>query len=345
MMSTGLPTDPPVQRASLATNAHLWLAVPGCLVLELLFLSSARSSDGFGSSVLAHAFINSGQKSDIMRGALTFMICLAVSGWVTSSKAALRSVLPRKPQISVVLLIVHFFGLALCIGYPWLLSQAGIAGTWLAEGSPRLVLLAATALTGILSVFPSRVLVAYVAHIAWQAWMFAAAVSVMLKPAATFFWSATPYLSEITFSLVQMLLRLIGRRIISLPDQLIIGTESFTVRIAQGCSGMEGIVIICIISISYLWFARNSYSFPQAIVVVPAALAFSYLLNAIRITVLILIGDAGAPVVAIDGFHSQAGWLALTLTMVLFWVILNKVPWFEAKPEGFMVDTGKGPIQ
>ena len=46
-----------------------------------------------------------------------------------------------------------------------------------------------------------------------------------------------------------------------------------------------------------------------------------FALNAIRIAVLVLIGNAGYPEVAIYGFHSQAGWIAFNVVAVgiAFW--------------------------
>lgn len=56
---------------------------------------------------------------------------------------------------------------------------------------------------------------------------------------------------------------------------------------------------------------RGEFTFPRALLLVPAALVLSFALNIARIAVLVLIGDAGYPGVAY-GFHSQAGWIAFT---------------------------------
>jgi CAAX prenyl protease-like protein len=52
------------------------------------------------------------------------------------------------------------------------------------------------------------------------------------------------------------------------------------------------------------------------------------LLNAVRITALILIGNAGAEQIAVGGFHSQAGWIAFNAVALGFSVIARRLPWF-----------------
>jgi exosortase E/protease (VPEID-CTERM system) len=59
-----------------------------------------------------------------------------------------------------------------------------------------------------------------------------------------------------------------------------------------------------------------------------------FLLNAVRIAALILIGDAGAPRIAMGGFHSQAGWIAFNMVALGFSVAARNVPWVTiGKPE------------
>ncbi|MSV36199.1 MAG: hypothetical protein EXQ47_11480 [Bryobacterales bacterium] len=53
------------------------------------------------------------------------------------------------------------------------------------------------------------------------------------------------------------------------------------------------------------------------------------LANSVRIASLILIGNAGAPGVAVGGFHSQAGWIAFNLVALAFSVATRRVAWFH----------------
>jgi exosortase E/protease (VPEID-CTERM system) len=115
-------------------------------------------------------------------------------------------------------------------------------------------------------------------------------------------------LQRSTFEIVHMLLRLSGRTVVAVPDQLIIGTQSFSIQIWPACSGLEGIGLICGFLAVYLWFFRHQLRFPQSLLLLPFGIVISWLMNAVRITALILIGQLSAPA-AVEGFHSIAGWL------------------------------------
>jgi exosortase E/protease (VPEID-CTERM system) len=119
--------------------------------------------------------------------------------------------------------------------------------------------------------------------------------------------------ARLTFAIVVQLLR----PFIGVPyndiDQMNLGTTRFVVNIADACSGLEGVGLMLIFCVSWLWYFRKEYYFPRALIIVPAAMALMFFLNSVRIAALVLIGDAGHPQVAIVGFHSQAGWIAFNL--------------------------------
>jgi exosortase E/protease (VPEID-CTERM system) len=54
-----------------------------------------------------------------------------------------------------------------------------------------------------------------------------------------------------------------------------------------------------------------------------------FLLNAVRIAALIVIGHAGAKDIAIKGFHSQAGWIAFNFVAFGFSAAARRLPWFS----------------
>ena len=56
-----------------------------------------------------------------------------------------------------------------------------------------------------------------------------------------------------------------------------------------------------------------------------------YLLNAVRIAALVLIGNAGAREIALGGFHSQAGWIAFNLVALGFSIAARRTPYFTVK--------------
>ena len=76
---------------------------------------------------------------------------------------------------------------------------------------------------------------------------------------------------------------------------MILGTPRFSVEIAPWCSGIEGVGLILAFGVLWLVAFRRECRFPQSLVLLPLGAALIFVLNAVRIAALILIGDAGAP--------------------------------------------------
>jgi exosortase E/protease (VPEID-CTERM system) len=81
--------------------------------------------------------------------------------------------------------------------------------------------------------------------------------------------------------------------------------------------------LILAFSGAWLLYFRHEYTFPRALLLIPAGAAAIFALNVLRIAALILIGDAGHPDVAVYGFHSQAGWIAFN-TVACGLVLLSR---------------------
>jgi exosortase E/protease (VPEID-CTERM system) len=124
-----------------------------------------------------------------------------------------------------------------------------------------------------------------------------------------------------TFNLVRIILQPILPGLTTDPARLVIGTPRFMVAILGVCSGLEGMSLILVFMIAWLWYFRKEYRFPRALLLIPLGVALMFALNAVRIAVLVLIGDAGYNEVAVYGFHSQAGWIAFNAVAVgiAFW--------------------------
>ncbi len=110
---------------------------------------------------------------------------------------------------------------------------------------------------------------------------------------------------------------------------LTLGTSRFAVQIADVCSGLEGVGLMLVFCVSWLWFFRREYYFPRALLVIPSAMILIFLLNTVRIAALVLIGDAGYTRVAIVGFHSQAGWIAFNLAAFIVAIVAKRSPWLN----------------
>jgi exosortase E/protease (VPEID-CTERM system) len=79
------------------------------------------------------------------------------------------------------------------------------------------------------------------------------------------------------------------------------------------CSGLAGVGLMLVFCTAWLWYFRREYIFPRALIILPIAVLIIFILNAVRIAAILLIGAAGYQSVAAVGFHSQAGWIAFNI--------------------------------
>ena len=140
--------------------------------------------------------------------------------------------------------------------------------------------------------------------------------------------------TRLTFSMVKGLLGLFISGVVADPARSILGTTKFRVEIAPECSGLEGVGLMLAFGSIWLWLFRKECRFPQALILLPAGAAIIFFLNTVRLTALILIGNAGAPGVALGGFHSQAGWIAFNAVALGFSLFARRLPWLTTQPAG-----------
>ena len=115
------------------------------------------------------------------------------------------------------------------------------------------------------------------------------------------------------------------------PESHALGTETFWVHVTAPCSGYEGMGLICAYLAGYFWLFRRELRFPQAFLLLPLGLAAVWVVNAVRIAVLIWIG-LFSPKLAIGGFHSQAGWLGFSaVALGLVW-LSHRLRLFSVSP-------------
>jgi exosortase E/protease (VPEID-CTERM system) len=136
-------------------------------------------------------------------------------------------------------------------------------------------------------------------------------------------------LARYTFAVVQWLLGFLYTATVSDPAKLVVGTPTFKVFISPQCSGYEGIGLILAFLSVYLWLYRNDLRFPGALVLLPLGAATIWLVNALRIVALIVIGTSGWTAVARGGFHSQAGWLAFNGVALSFVALTIRGRYFQ----------------
>ena len=142
-----------------------------------------------------------------------------------------------------------------------------------------------------------------------------------------------PWLARVTLTLAAVVMRPIwGARLHVDPAERLLGLGDFTAEIGDACSGSEGMGLMAVLGAAYLFKFRHTLAFPRALVVVPLAMALSFLANVLRITLLLWLGDAVAPEVALQGFHSKAGWAlsCIIAIAVLTWARHSR--WLAREP-------------
>ena len=141
-----------------------------------------------------------------------------------------------------------------------------------------------------------------------------------------------PVLTRLTFHVVDAALRVAGAEALSDPGSFVIGMDGFHVRIAQQCSGVEGFALVTGFILLYAALFRDQLRFPLFwLVVLPVGLALSWALNVLRIATLIWIGARVSPDLAVNGFHSYAGWMFFTLLAMALLYGVQAVPWLHAR--------------
>jgi exosortase E/protease (VPEID-CTERM system) len=116
------------------------------------------------------------------------------------------------------------------------------------------------------------------------------------------------------------------------PDEFVLGTSAFRVKVTAPCSGYEGMGLIALYLGGYLWLFRRRLRFPDALIMLPLGMAAVWLANAIRLAGLVLIGDRVSPSLALGGFHSQAGWLTFNAVALGLVAVAHRSHFFRRVP-------------
>ncbi len=159
-------------------------------------------------------------------------------------------------------------------------------------------------------------------------------VALLAGSATSLLWKP---MSRWTLEVAAFLLELAGQDVISIPEELVVGTLAYEVFVDRPCSGYEGIGLITVMLGFYLFFFRKSLRFPNALLLLPIGIVLIWIANGFRIAALIMVGTWISPEIAEGGFHSAAGWLlfcAITLGLV---AVSRQSDWFsidQGRPGG-----------
>jgi CAAX prenyl protease-like protein len=153
-----------------------------------------------------------------------------------------------------------------------------------------------------------------------------------------FLWDTSGFapgrlLQILTFHSVKTVLGVFLPNIYVDPATFVIGTQRFSVFIAERCSGLEGLGLVLAFTTIWLWYFRKESRFPHALLLIPCALVVIWMSNVLRISALVLIGNAGYSEIAMVGFHSQAGWIAFTVVGIAFSIATRRLSWVRRIPE------------
>jgi exosortase E/protease (VPEID-CTERM system) len=121
---------------------------------------------------------------------------------------------------------------------------------------------------------------------------------------------------------------LIAADAVFVPDELVVGTQRFYVRILSECAGYEGIGLIWVFLSAYLVACRDQLRFPQALLLIPIGTVVVWVANALRLTILIAIGTWISHDIAMGGFHAYSGSLLFSGVALGIVYAARRAPFF-----------------
>ncbi len=138
---------------------------------------------------------------------------------------------------------------------------------------------------------------------------------------------AIELMSTATFQAVAFLLSALNQDVFVDPVRAWIGLPNFVVAVASQCSGIEGLALITgFMAIYAILFRATLRQGRYWGVLWPLALLISWVFNIVRIAALIMIGEYIAPDLAVNGFHSFAGWLLFTILAIGVLLVAQSIP-------------------
>lgn len=117
------------------------------------------------------------------------------------------------------------------------------------------------------------------------------------------------WLSSRTLDLSHFFLELFGASPHLDTENNILRVEDFWLQISKECSGYEGVSLIVIFLCIYFWVFRNHLRFPNALILLPVGIVTIWVLNSVRLALLVLVGAHISPIIAMSGAHSWFGWI------------------------------------
>lgn len=132
-----------------------------------------------------------------------------------------------------------------------------------------------------------------------------------------------------TLELSQWLLQLYETGVHADPAQQVLGVGDFSVIIGPACSGYEGIGLVLGFLGLYVATFRRQFRFPQVLLVFPIGALAIWLTNSVRIAALVSLGAHWSPDIAVNGFHSHAGWVMFLVVTIGLMLLTHRAAYFR----------------
>lgn len=140
------------------------------------------------------------------------------------------------------------------------------------------------------------------------------------------------WVKDVTFQSVIGFSNFLGMPVVQGQADYVIGLRDFWIEVGQSCSGIEGFVLITVFLSGYVGLFWKQLLPARVIWILPIGIALSWAFNVFRITLLIWLGLNVSPTLAIEGFHSHAGWLMFSILALLIMAAIHNIAWFR-RPE------------
>jgi len=112
----------------------------------------------------------------------------------------------------------------------------------------------------------------------------------------------------------------------------ILGADGFRVTIDAPCSGYEGVGLVLMMLSFYIFAFRRDLRFPHVFAILPIGAATIWSLNLVRLALLVSLGAHVSPDLALNGFHSQAGWVMFLAVTISLMAAAHFAPMLRAHP-------------
>ena len=138
-------------------------------------------------------------------------------------------------------------------------------------------------------------------------------------------------LSGATLAVSHWMLTLYETDVVIDTSRQLLGVGNFQVLILKECSGYEGVGLVVAFLALYCGLMRRDLRFPNALLLFPIAITAVWLLNSLRIALLLSIGRHVSSDIALNGFHSQAGWIGFLFVGIGLTAVSSRLAFFSRR--------------